>query len=139
MGTCRPKAPNFFHMLSITIAFIVGGESRHQEGRWRPSWISKTAVMCNLKVPRSRLVSLIESQCWCPNDPGRGVTSTGTLKAAILDFQDGLHLKSKCQYIGLLAIYNVDPGVKMPALTYLLPLFYAKAATASMIKHGMDL
>ena len=45
MGTCRQKAPNFFDMFSITVAFILGGEPRHQEGRKWPSWISKMAVM----------------------------------------------------------------------------------------------
>jgi len=41
MGTCRIKAPHFFHVLYITIAFILGGRPLHQDGRWWPSWISK--------------------------------------------------------------------------------------------------
>ena len=82
-------------MLSITTAFILGGESRHQEGRRRPSLISKMAVMLNIKVTRFRLVSLIEGQCWCQNDPGRVATSSEMLKAALWDFQDGRHAKSK--------------------------------------------
>ena len=74
MGDMPAKSTKLFHMLSITIAFILGGEPRHQEGRRRSSWVSKMAVMCNLKVPRSRLVSHIEGRSRCQNDPGRGTT-----------------------------------------------------------------
>ena len=45
MGTRRTKAPNFVHVLSITIAFILEGEPLQQEGRRRPSWISNMAIM----------------------------------------------------------------------------------------------
>ena len=33
---------------------------------------------------------------------------------------------------------NISNNVQ-PVLTHLLPLFYEKAATAAMIKHGMDM
>ena len=45
MGTRRTKAPTFFHVLSITIALILGGEPIHQEGGRRPYWTSMMAVM----------------------------------------------------------------------------------------------
>ena len=45
-------------------------------------------------MPIFRLISHIECRSLCQNDPGRGATSAGRQKVAILDFQDGRHVIS---------------------------------------------
>ena len=89
-------------------------------------------------MPISRPVNHIEGRSWCQNDPGRGATSSGSQKAAILDFQDGRHVKSTSANISACRPLRRPILVsKFPLSHIAFALFYEKAATASMIKHGM--
>ena len=65
----------------------------------------------------------LEGRSWCQNDPGRGSTSSGAQKAAILHFQDGRHVNSTSANI------SACRPLRRPILVSKCPLSHIAFAT----------